>query len=196
MTKLEFRVRNLETRELLEATCASEIDALRWLRERPRFMEVLAVLTHDLTPELHGTLRAAARPLDPDELALSATIDADERAARLQGEEDTKRLALEESEAHRAAMLTADPDRPMSIEWSIDGGMHVVDPSDTRPITEAAREAVLAWVRERDEWIRERGQIVGEASVNVYPGSLPASACGDRIVPGGLFFPTAARSAK
>ena len=34
----------------------------------------------------------------------------------------------------------------MRVRWTYDGGMEVVDKDDTRPITDEARAAVLAWV--------------------------------------------------
>ena len=192
MAKLDLRVRDLKTGETLNAMFESEADALTWLADRPPFMEVLGVATHGLPKDLYATLRSAARPLDAAEAAMSAKIEADEEATMRKADDELRRLEQEEAVAHRAAQLTADPDRPMAIEWTVDGDMHITDSADPRTITEAARSAVLAWVRERDEWVRDRGQIVGEASVSVYPGALPASAGGARVLPGGQFFPAVA----
>jgi hypothetical protein len=76
----------------------------------------------------------------------------------------------------------------MEVRWTYRGERTLSDPADERPITEAAREAVLASVSERDEWVRDRGQVVGDARVTAWPGPLPASARGERIR-GGTFVP-------
>jgi hypothetical protein len=62
----------------------------------------------------------------------------------------------------------------MEIQWRFDSGMRLTDPLDTRPITEAARDAVFAFIAERNEWVEKRGQCVGECTVKVWPGKLPA----------------------
>jgi hypothetical protein len=56
------------------------------------------------------------------------------------------------------------------------------DPVDERPITDEAKDAVMAWVAERMEWVAGRGQTVGEAKVTVYPAALPAGK--ERVVTG------------
>ena len=64
------------------------------------------------------------------------------------------------------------------------------DPFDPRETPDAAKEAVLAWVAERNGWVSERELVVVEANVMVLPGTLPAGT--DRVLPGGQFVPAAA----
>ncbi len=190
MHKLDLRVRNLETRELLTATFESEVDAARWLVDRPHLMQVLGVATHGLPREVYAMLRGIAKALDPEEQALADAIEADARAAAEAADAEARRLDAEEVAAWREAQKTADPDRPMALHWDLAEGLCHDDPSDPRDITPAAREAVLAWVRERDGWVAERGLRVGEAIVTVLPGKVPDGE--ERVLPGGQFFPTPA----
>lgn len=187
MWKLDLRVRNLETAETLTAPFESEVDACRWLMERPRWIEVLGVATHDLPLEVYNMLRTVTRPLDDDEKALSLRFDALEEAARAQAEEEARRLDREEHEAYVEAQRTGDPNRPMTVTWTLEDGVRNADPLDPRPCTAEAREAVVAWVRERDDWVKDRGMIVGEANLTVWPGALPAGE--DRVHRGGQFIP-------
>jgi hypothetical protein len=184
MGQLDLRIRDLKTGETLNATFESEEDAHTWLADRPEFTEVLGVATHGLSTEAYASLRAAVRPLDAEEQALQRKVAAEAEAA--------ERVRLE-VEMHKIAMRHADPHRPMLINWTYDHGMHVGDPLDPREVTEAAREAVTAWVRERDEWVKDKGQMVGEANVTVWPGPLPAGQT-ERVHRGGIFYPTTAPS--
>jgi len=189
MHKLDLRVRNLETRELLTATFESEVDAARWLIDRPRLVQVLGVATHGLPREVYAMLRGIARPLDADEQAIVDAIEAAERAAAEAAEAAARQQDAAEDEAWREAQQTGDPDRPMTVRWDVAEGFSHDDPSDPREITAAVREAVLAWVRERDGWVADRGMRVGEAVVTVLPGAVAAGE--ERVLPGGQFFPTA-----
>ena len=84
-------------------------------------------------------------------------------------------------------MRSADPNRPMQISWSLEGDFAMMDPADEREITPAAKEAVLEWVRERDGWVADRGLMVNEAVLTVWPGPLPKGE--SRVQPGGTFTP-------
>jgi hypothetical protein len=53
-----------------------------------------------------------------------------------------------------------------------------------------ARDAVLAWIAERNEWVAARGQTVGECTVKVWPGKMPAKE--DERVKEGRFVPVTA----
>jgi hypothetical protein len=46
---------------------------------------------------------------------------------------------------------------------------------------------VLEWVRERDGWVADRGLMVSEAVLTVWPGPLPKGET--RVQPGGKFIP-------
>jgi hypothetical protein len=188
MHKLDLRIRNLETRELLYATFESEVDAARWLIDRPRFMQVMGVATHGLPREVYAMLKGIAKALDDDERALADAIDEGDRAAAHEAEAAARREDEAEMAAWREAQKTADPNRPMAIRWDMVDGFAHDDPSDPREIPEAARAAVLAWVRERDGWVADRGMRVGEAIVTVLPGDVPDGE--ERVLAGGQFFPT------
>lgn len=187
MAKLDLRLRDLNTGDTVNAMFESEHDAEAWLADRPRFTQVLGVATHGLPEAIYKTLRAAVRPLDAEEDGLRRGLE--ERAEAAAREAAMQEQLLEELEMkrHREAMRTADPHRPMNIEWSVDGGMRIADPVDPREIPEVVRDAVLAWVAVRDGWMADREQRVGEANVTVWPGPVPTGE--ERIHPGGQFFP-------
>jgi len=189
MAKLDLRLRDLDTAELLIASFESEHDAAAWLRERPPMMEVLGLIAESSDPTMHQMLRAAARPLDPDEAEVVRRMDEADAVARAEREVEQARRAAAEAEAHRAAMRAADPARPMQISWALADGFAVVDPADEREISQAVTDAVLEWVREREGWVAERGQYVNEAVLTVWPAALPAGE--SRVLPGGKFIPAA-----
>jgi hypothetical protein len=189
MAKLDLRLRDLETADLLIASFESEDDAATWLRERPRMMEVLGLIAESSDPAMHQMLRAAARPLDPDEAEVVTRMDAADAEARAAREAEHIRRAAADAEAHREAMRSADPARPMQVTWGREEGFSTMDPADEREIPEAAREAVLEWVRERETWVADRGQHVVEAVVTVWPAAVPEGET--RVRPGGRFVPVA-----
>jgi hypothetical protein len=189
MAKLDLMLRDLKTGETVNAMFESEDDARVWLEDRPRFTQVLGVATHGLPDEVYRMLRTAVRPLDDEETALNRAIEARAEADERAREEAESRLAEAEMAAHREAMRRADPERPMAITWELDGEMRLADAADPREITPEARAAVLAWIRERDGWVADRGQVVGEAQLAVWPGRLPPDAGGERVLPGGRFSP-------
>jgi hypothetical protein len=189
MAKLDLRLRDLETAELLIASFESEDDAATWLRERPPMMEVLGLIAESSDPEMHKALRAAVRPLDEAEAEVVQRMDAADAVARAEREAEHERRAIADAEAHRAAMRAADPNRPMQITWMIEEGFSPMDPADEREISAEVQEAVLAWVRERNSWVAEREQVVHEAVVTVWPGALPEGEA--RVLPGGRFVPVA-----
>lgn len=170
MATIELRVRNLETDEIGNAAFESERDAIAWLRARPHRMEVLGPAT-PMSDDVAGRLRAAMRPLDADERALvEATHRAAREAVRAQAEEERRRADEAVAEARRAA--AADPDRPLRLRWTYDGGLTHAEVDDARPISPEVHASVLAWVRERDEWVRDRGQMVGDATCTVVGGEV------------------------
>lgn len=67
--------------------------------------------------------------------------------------------------------------RPLLLHMHLIGGGN----RRTRRPTEDELAAVLAWVRERDEWVEGRGQIVGDAKVTLWPGVVPAADKGERV---------------
>jgi len=188
MEKLALRVRDLHSGDRSVVEFESEGRAITWLRARPRFIEVLGVANLGIAAEVNERLRGALRPLDPEELALEKDLERrlDDEARAHNAEQQKRETAM--AQAHRAAVAGADPNRPMEVHFRYDRDLELTDAADARPITPEAREAVMAWVRERDEWVKDRGQVVGDAKVTVWPGPLPASAGGERVR-SGTFIP-------
>jgi hypothetical protein len=186
MAGFQIKVRNLETDEALVATLDSYEDALTFLSDRPHMMEIITVLS-DVSPKQMSELKEAMRAYDADEkakMAGRAGLLAEElRKAR---EHEEAMAAAEEARAREAAK-SADPARPMKVKWSIEEGCTSNDAFDPRPVSAVVEQAVIAWVQERNGWVAERGQIVGEAEVEVYPLDVPEG--GERIVRGGTFVP-------
>lgn len=192
MGKLDLRVRDLNSGVSSLVAFDSEDAATAWLVARPKFIEVLGVGTLGLDAEVNNRLKASLRPLDPEEKLLERRLEAAIEAVTREREEEKNRREREASEAHRVALRSADPNRLMEVHWTFNRPeMTPTDPADERPISEEVREAVLAWVRERDEWVKDRGQVVGDAKVTVWPGVIPASDGGERVKRG-TFIPVTA----
>ncbi len=189
MAGIEMKVRRMKTGETLVAQLESFEDAATWLGERPEFTEVLGVLSQDLTSEQHQELKAALRPYSADEQRM---IDDADREAAIAIKARLERDATEAKEtkrAHAEAQLKADPRRPMSVRWELEGGLSVSDSYDPREVNDVMRAAVDAWIAERNTWVVDRGLRVVEATLTVYPGPVPSGDEADRIVPGGQFVP-------
>ena len=177
MSKIEFNIRDLKTGEVVCAEFPDLATAETWLAERPAFTQVLRVVT-TVAPETEARLREVMRPLDDKERAVmieaEEAVQADRLAeiARLQAVKDN---------------TPKDLNRPMTLQWALSTGITMSDASDDREITDVARQAVLAWIAERDTWVEDRGQRVAAASLSVWPGPPPGGNEADRIVPGGTF---------
>jgi hypothetical protein len=188
--KLDLQVRDLQTGVRGVRTFVSIDEAAAWLRDRPRWVEVLGVASHHVSYETSLQLKGAMRPLDEDERECVRDLEeAADEAARRKALERQKR-EQEEARRHAEALATADPNRAMVVHYSYTGTIRNGEPGDPREVTEAAREAVIAWVAERNEWVAGRGQVVGEASVQLWPGPLPDDESG-RII-AGTFIPVSA----
>jgi hypothetical protein len=191
MVAVKLRIRNLQTREVGVVEFLTEAEATAWLAARPRFVDVLGMAGQAAVPmEVQARLRAAMRPLDDDERIAERELELEAEKARLEREKEARVKDLQAEAAHAQSMLHADPDRLMEVHWRFDSEMRLTDPADPRAITPAAREAVLAWIAERNEWVAGRGQTVGECTVKVWPGKLP-SPMSDRVKEG-KFFPVSA----
>ena len=178
MTKITLKLQDLATGDRSFEEFEDEAATLAWLRQRPHMVDVLGVVFEGLSPEQNNRLKAAKRPLDEAERAAEA--------ARALREKETEAARA----AHREALKTADPNRPMEVRYLYNAPLSLTDSMDPRPISDEAREAVLAWVAERNEWVEGRGQIVGEAKVTVWPGPIPKKGA-DRVQ-GGSFIPVTA----
>lgn len=183
MPKVELKIRDLRNGDVMIAECGSVEDACTWLRDRPEMVEVLGVPTPYLSREDHTAMREAARPLGDDERAAARALDEADAAAERAREEELARQDAAELEAYREAQRTADPNRPMEVRWSLADGFALQDPYDPREIPEAVRDVASAWIRERDGWVADRGQVVAEALLTITPGPTPT------IHPGAQFWP-------
>jgi len=187
--KIVLKLEDMKTGDTSFEEFADEEATLAWLRERPRFTDVLGVVFEGLTREQNDRLKAAMRPLDDEERAAEdALCAAREKAAEAQERARQKELDAARA-AHREAQKSLDPNRSMDIRYRYDSGLAIVDPDDPREISEEVRAAVMAWIAERNEWVESRGQMVGEAKVTVYPGALPRPGA-DRVQHG-TFVPCA-----
>jgi len=179
MSKIEFNIRDLKTGEVVCAEFPDLATAQTWLEDRPAFTQVLRLVT-TLEPQTEARLREAMRPLDEQERAFMLEA---EQAAEAERMAELARLQEIKDNTPK------DPNRPMTLRWTLSTGLTVADASDDREITDAARTAVLAWIAERDTWVEGRGQRVAAASVSVWPGPIPSGNEADRIPPGGTFVP-------
>lgn len=180
---LEDGVGRMEEHESVEV-------AIAWLEKRPKFTEVLGVVFEGITREDNDRMRQAMRPLEDDEKERIKAFDdkdAKEREARA---EARRKESEEAAQKMRDEAKNAPPTRPMELRYRFDDPELVkTDGLDDREITAEAKEAVMAWVHERMEWVEPRGQTIGEAKVTVYPGVVPAKK--ERVV-SGTFIPVAA----
>lgn len=190
MSKITLKLKDLKQGETSFREFEGEEETIAFLRERPRFTDVMGVAFEGLTSEQNERLKAALRPLDEEERAAEAKLA--EASAKAAAVAQAARRKEEEAAraAHRESLKGADPNRPMAVRYRYDTGLDLVDADDPREITSEAREAVLAWVAERNEWVESRGQIVGEAKVTVWPGPLPKPGA-DRVQMG-AFVPVTA----
>ncbi len=171
--KIVLQTRDLKSGESTPKPFESEEAATKWLKDRPKFTEVLGLAGQPLPPELNDRLKAALRTLDAEEQVLEKQMEAAmEEAARKRAEAQRKKEA-DAAKKHADEMANADPNQPMEMRYTYDAGITKVDPVDPREISEAARQAVTEWVEERNDWVRGRGQVVGDAKLTVYPGQLP-----------------------
>ena len=189
--KIELRIRNLKTREVGVVSFETDAEAFLWLKARPAMIEVMGMAGQSSVPqEVQDRLRAAMRPLDAEEhiaekeMKLAADKEDLDRAKAAQAKE------AEAAKKHKEDMATADPERLMEVHWRFDTGMALTDPHDPRAIPDAAKDAIQAWIAERNEWVAGRGQCVGECTVKVWPGKMPAGQ--SARVKEGRFFPVTA----
>ncbi len=187
--KLELQVRDLQTGVAAPKTFESVADAKAWLQARPKFTEVLGIASHHVSSDVSQECRACLRPLDDDEHALVRKLN---EAVEAEASARAAYRAKKEEEAaakHRDEMATADPNRPMEVRYTFRGDISPGDGTDPRIVTDEARAAVREWIDERNDWVKSRGQVVGEAKLQVYPGPVPSGK--DRVA-SGSFIPVTA----
>lgn len=160
--------------------------ATAWLRERPEGIEVVGVAQG--ADEIVATaMQRAMRPLSQQERDQSRALD-DAKLARMQQAIADEQAAYEaELEAQRDAAVDADPERPMAVVYEVDGGVRHAESNDPRPIPDVVTEAVLAWVAERNAWVRARRVHVARAMLTVWPATVPGGDPSERVHSGGQF---------
>ncbi|MGE0785748.1 MAG: hypothetical protein AB7S26_08670 [Sandaracinaceae bacterium] len=184
MAQFQVKVRNLETGDMLIAEMRDADECEVWLAERPQFIEIVTVLS-DCSPAESQRLKEAMRPYDAEELALKRKYDAKvEHAVRAAYQQEMEAIESEQARA-KTASDGDDPNRPIAVKYECDEGLTVVD--DTRQLTDVARDACLEWIRERNAWVAPKGQMIGEAHLEVWPNDVPDGA--ERVLEGGRFFP-------
>ncbi len=181
--KLDLQIRDLESGDRSPKAFDSVEAAKAWLKDRPKFQEVLGIASHHVPPEVSAELKDCSRPLDAEEKLRATQLDANEQAAMKKRAEERMKKELAEADKQRDAMKDADPHRPMDLRFTFSDGLKLANAMDSREITSAAREAVDAWIAERNTWVESRGQVVGDARLSVYPGELP-DGVSERIVSG------------
>jgi flagellar biosynthesis GTPase FlhF len=188
--KLDLQLRDLKSGNRSPKTFESVDEARKWLVERPKYTEVLGIASHHVPAEVSNELRAAMRPLDAEEKLLEGQLAAAEDEAAEKRAAERRQRELAEAEKHRAELKDADPNRPMDLRYLYNKGVALVEQDDTRVISDEVKEAVAAWINERNEWVASRGQVVGDARIQVWPGPLPAGKT-ERVITGS-FIPVTA----
>lgn len=190
MPKVMLRLRDLSTGEPRTHECSSVDDAVGWLSQRPAMVDVLGVVFEGISHEDNDRMKRAMRPLDETEQTKSKALEEREAAERAERAAQRKKEAEADAQRLRDEAKKASPDRPMELLYRFDTPeLKKTDLLDDRDISDAAKEAVMEWVKERMEWVEPRGQTIGEAKVTVYPTTVPKGK--DRVVQG-TFVPVTA----
>lgn len=185
---VQLKIRDLQTGNAQIAEFESVDDAVTWLGNRPRFVEVLGPPQRSsIAPADEQRMRAAMRRLDVDELAAVAAQDRRDSEALRAAMAREQARAEEQIEALRERYRDADPNRQMHVVWERGQGCRNADPADPREVNEVVRTAVEAWVAERNSWVHRRGQYLVDAQLLVWPGPVPSGDEADRIEQGGHF---------
>lgn len=192
--KLDLQIRDLKSGNRSPKPFDSVDAAKAWLKDRPKFTEVLGIASHHVPPEVSNELKACSRPLDEEEKLLVRELDAAEEAAMKKRAEERMKKELAEAEKQRKDLKDADPNRPMDVRYTYSDGLTNANSMDPREITDAIREAADAWVAERNTWVESRNQVVGDAKLQIYPNELPDGVT-ERIV-SGTFIPVTAPAKK
>ncbi len=181
--KLDLQIRDLNTGDRSPKVFESEDEARSWLKERPKNIAVLGVASHHVPKELANELKGAMRPLEDDERALLDKLN-EADAAVIAAQMMARQAADAKAAANRAEELkTADPKREMELRWTYNQELRITDSADPREITDEARAAVDAWIAERQEWVKSRGQMIGDATIKLWPSDLPEGTT-ERIILG------------
>ncbi len=189
--KFDLQLRDLKTGNTSRKTFESVDEAKAWLADRPRYTDVMGIASHHVPRETSDELRAAMKPLDDEEKALDDALREAREKAVEQAAQERARAEAAEAARHMAAQASADPKRPMELRWTYKDGLSIADAADTREIPQVVREAVDAWVAERNTWVESRNQVVGDARLRAWPSDIPEGKGDERIL-SGTFIPVTA----
>ncbi|MEM6788191.1 MAG: hypothetical protein AAF928_07775 [Myxococcota bacterium] len=191
--RIDLQIRDLNDGATSHRSFDSAEACERWLTERPKLTEVLGLRSEAVPHEVNERLKAACRPLDAEETARATQLDRAADEARAAAAEARRREEEAAAEKHRAAMSDLPADAPMKLRYRYDRGVAVAEAGDSRTPSAACLAAVEAWLEERNGWVEGRGQVVGDANLEVYPGALPDGVDDPIIV--GTFIPVTAPAA-
>lgn len=189
--KFDLQLRDLKTGKTSQKTFESVEEGIAWLKDRPKYTDVMGIASHNVPRETSDELRAAMKPLDDEEKALDEQLRQEREKAVEEAAKERARAEAAEAVRHLATQASADPKRPMELRWTYKDGLSVADPADKREIPGVVREAVDAWVAERNTWVESRNQVVGDARLRAYPADIPEGKGEERIL-SGTFIPVAA----
>ncbi|MGH1344286.1 MAG: hypothetical protein ACRBN8_22195 [Nannocystales bacterium] len=190
-----LKIKRIDTQESLIAEFESLEDAKTWVAQRPEMVEVLGVVDPKAVGEAaFRELRDATRPLDAEELAgreqaretlLAQMREADERESAPRGLAGRMGQTPPEPPPDPSSLPGAPASAVMVIRWQ--QGASMANIVDNRPIPSEVREAVEAWVSERNKWLHAKRTHVGRAELRVRPGELSANDAGERVEPGASY---------
>jgi hypothetical protein len=165
-----LRFRKIGDNQDMLAQFESLADAKTWLAERPKLVRVLRVEEPELPPRVEADLHDAMRPFDDEEL--EAIADVQRKLQQLHSVELRDLQTRAEREAAHVASTSSDP--PFVLRYEKDRELVHARSGDDRPIPDAVRSAVLAWVKRRNEWVHARRQHVGAAVLTI-PATIDTS---------------------
>jgi len=171
--KIDLQLRDMKTGNTSHRAFDSAEACETWLNDRPKFTEVIGLRSKDVPDGVNDQLKAACRPLDAEETTLVKQLDQALDAARKAAAQARRKEEEAAAAKHREEMSNLAPDAPMKLRYLFNKGVAAADATDTRTPSEGCLAAVKAWVEERNTWVEGRGQVVGDANIEVYPGALP-----------------------
>lgn len=190
LVNIELQLRDLQTGNTSHRAFDSTSTCKAWLKDRPKFTEVIGLRSKDVPDDVNDELKAACRPLDAEETTLSTQLEQALEAAHRSAAEARRKEEEAAAAKHREEMANLPPNAPMKLRYLFNKGVATSDATDTRTPSEACLEAVKAWVEERNTWVEGRGQVVGDANLEVYPGALPEGV--ESPIISGTFIPVTA----
>ena len=192
--KIDLQVRDLKTGNTGQQPFESIEECKSWLAKRPKYTEVLGIASHHIPAEVSDELKAARRALDEEEQRLSDALDKALEKAHAAAAEARRREEQIAVDKHKKEMASLDANAPMTLRFLYNKGVCVADTADTRQPSEACLADVKAWIEERNSWVESRGQVVGDATIEVHPAEKPDGA--ESHIISGTFIPVSGPAKK